>query len=157
MLEIFNYSKNIKTPQTTIHFNSKTKGNENFIKQVATFIRQTKLSEIYDSVNAYYDPNNAHKTDGCNNVFKVSDAELYSFYTNDFNKLPWLIVIKLQKDMMLLKNIQLLDIIVKFLELWNNKEMIVKKSQIVLRKMFNSIVNMSIASNNDNDEKTLFI
>lgn len=155
MLEIFNYSKNIKTPQTTIHFNNKAKGNENFIKQVATFIRQTILSEIYDSVNAYYDPNNEHKTDGCTNIFKMSDTGMYPYYTNDFNKLPWLIVIKLQKDMMLLKNIQLLDIIIKFLELWNNKELIVKKSQIVLRKMFNSIINMSIASNNDNDEENI--
>ena len=152
--EIFDYSKEIKTPQMQIFFDKKTRENKNYIVQVMNYIRETLLNEVYESVNIYYDPNNENNND-VKNVFKNNDTDLYPFYTNDYKKLPWLMIIKLQKDVMLLKNIQMMDILVKFMELWSNKETIIKKSQTEIRDMFNSIVQMSFASNNDNDEENI--
>lgn len=151
--------KGVKTPQTYIYFNDKTKNDKGYIDQITTYVRQTKLNEIYDSIEVYYDPENKHKLENPN-IFKINDNR-YTFYTNNFNSLPWLLTIKLQKDMMLLKHIQLLDIIVKIIEMWTiitNKEKsskIIKKAQNNLKKMISNIIQMSIAQNDDNDEENI--
>ena len=155
MVEIFNYTKDIKTQQTILYFDEKTRTNKNYIYQVMNYIRETLLNEIYESINVYYDPDNNQVDKSVNNIFKIKDLDEYQFYSNDFSKLPWLIVINLQKNVMLTKNIQLLDIIIKIIELWNNKDTIIKKSQLDIRNMFNSIIKLSIASNNDNDDTNI--
>ena len=72
-------------------------------------------------------------------------------YSNNFNSLDWLVVINLQREEMLWKNIQLTDILVKILETWDKRYSITKKMQTDIKDVLDSITQISLASNNDNN------
>lgn len=149
IVEIFSNIKDIKTPISIIRFNEERRQNKKYVEQVSSYLRQTVLRDIYNSINVYYDPTNEHKFDNTTNIFNVSNKD--DKYTNSFYSLPWLVKIILQKDEMLFKNITLLDIVIQIYNMWMHDNTSIKKKHNKYKAIFDCITQISIASNDDND------
>lgn len=147
--EITSVTKDIKTPIMKIYLNEELRHNEKYIDQLASYLRQTKLNEIYNYIKIIYDPQNTYNIDKDLNIFKLKEPN--NDYSNNFNSLDWLVVINLQREEMLWKNIQLTDILVKILETWDKRYSITKKMQTDIKDVLDSITQISLASNNDNN------
>lgn len=147
--EIFNNTKEIKTPRMTLRFDKNYQDKE-FINQIKAYMKQTIMSEIRNDIEVYYDPDVEHKkSDNVENVFYQEKSNSDSCISN-IDILPWLIKIKFNKEELLLKKIELIHILSQIYNMWENRFENIKKNKDY-KLIFESIVKCGIASNNDND------
>jgi DNA-directed RNA polymerase beta' subunit len=148
--EILNYTKEIKTPRMILYFDKEYQDNKEIIDQVKAYIKQTILLEIRDSIEIYYDPKCEYKkNDNIGSAFYQTGSSSDSCIEN-MDSLPWLIRIKLSKEELLLKKIELINILTQFYTSWDNRFENIKKNR-ELKILFESIIKCGIASNNDNN------
>lgn len=151
IIEIISNSKNIKAPSMRICFEKELQNDKRKIEQIKAYIKQTTLKEVRNNIEVYYDPNNDFsKTDNIGKAFYKKDVQSDSYVSN-INHLPWVIRIKFNKEQLLFKNIELIDILSKFYEVWENRYDNIKRLQKELKQVYECIVKCGIASNNDND------
>jgi DNA-directed RNA polymerase II subunit RPB1 len=157
MKELFHYSKNIKTPQMKIFLNDNIKNNKNIAYKIVSNIEFTTINHLRKQLDVYYDTNPYKKNgimqqDNVTNLFH-SINNTKNKCSEDINNLPWLIRIELDTEMMMLKEVTLLDIKSKFCNNWEKRFMdtktLIKDERTILEK----ITQCSILSNNNNDKQ----
>ena len=136
--EILNNTKENSTPGMVIRLDKDHLTDKIYGEKISTYLKQTILSEVRDIIEIYYDPKVEHKQkDRIGRTFNLTSEE-----QND--KLPWLIKIHFNREELLLKNIELRDILVQFVnEIENNTN---KKLSFL-----SSINKYSISCNDTND------
>lgn len=143
IIEIINNTKDIKTPRMIIKFKNEFKQNDKYAQQIKNHIKQTILSEIRDSIEVYYDPLKQ---------FEKKDNIINNFGKKNNILLKWLIRIEFNKEELLSKNIELLDIISQFYHVLKNKAETIKKITKDFKNLNESIMECDCLSNNDNDD-----
>jgi DNA-directed RNA polymerase beta' subunit len=150
--EIFSLTKNIKKPYMTLYFDKEHSTKKDFAYKIASYIKLTKIQDIRNSIEIYYDDNplaedGFTKQDNITNVFGKNSNKL----SNEYD-LTWLLRITFEKEKMLTKEITLLDIKSQLLTSWLNfvkdKKSVDKDKKIILDK----ITQLAILSNTDNDD-----
>lgn len=154
MKEILSFSKNIKTPIMSIHM--KRNSSKASAEKLASHINYTILSDIKKQISVYYDPQPYAKKgfmekDNVYNIFRSYNATKYSCSQNP-QSLPWLLRIELNREMMLDKDITLLDIKSKFCNFWENRHILTKGAKREDKQLFEKIIQCAVLSNNDSED-----
>jgi DNA-directed RNA polymerase beta' subunit len=115
--ELVHNSKNIKTPQMQIYFNSENENNQSNVKVISSYLPHLVIRDLLSNVQVYYLINNNEiatliKNDNTNVPFFINNQ------TTDVNTLPFIFRIELDFEKMLDKEITLLDIKTKFISHW---------------------------------------
>nr|QBK89339.1 MAG: RNA polymerase Rpb1, domain 5 [Mimivirus LCMiAC02] len=153
--EILGCSKKMKTPMMTIYLEKEHRHDKEMANKIASSIENVKMINIRNKVDVYYDPNpkgkdSIMKKDNVYNLFSSKKQSKYSCQSS-ISELPWLVRIELNKEMMLEKDINMMDIKVSFCDQWerrfDNMRGIKKEKKALLQQ----IGYCAILSNNDND------
>lgn len=152
--ELFNLSKNIKTPQMIITLNDEYYKNKDMAQKIASYIRYTTLGQIINKIEIYYDPYPTNKgsfmeKDNVNNVYYTHNT-IKTSCASDINNLPWLIRIELNREKMLDKEVTLLEIKSKFCNQWEKRFNDNKKKEE--KPILDRILQCALLSNTDNDD-----
>lgn len=153
--EVFSLSENIKQPLTYVYFHEKY-NNKNYVNKVASFIKYTTLEEIRTNINVYYDPEPYEKggfieQDNVYNVFK-SYHQSRNSVANSIEGLNWLVRIEFDKDIMLNKEVTLLDIKTKICYEWEHRYDNSKSLKRDKKALLDKINQIAVASNDENDD-----
>jgi hypothetical protein len=154
--ELISFSTKMKTPMMTIYANKKYRKDKNMVERIASSIKNTTILDIRNDVNVYYDPMPRRKggfmdKDNVYNIYHSSTLTKRSCQS-DINTLPWLARVELNREMMLDKNITLLDIKSMFCEQWENRYANLRGMKKDKKKLLDRISQCAILSNNDNDK-----
>lgn len=153
LVELLGLSKNIKKPTMTVYFNKDIMENEKIVHKIAAHMEYTTLHDLAMNVEIYYDPqpfNNSYRArDMVTNDFKIL-APTKASCQNNIEDLPWLLVIKLDKEKMFDKNVTLLDIKSKFCTFWMSKLENPKSLKKNDRLLMDKVTQISISTNYDN-------
>lgn len=153
--ELFGVAKSQKTPQMVIHLENEFATNKDMAHKIASFIKNTTVSQVRGRINVYYDTDFSK-----DNKIMLADNVSHVFYKHDNEKikcqktidgLPWLIRIELDREKMIEKEITLLDFKTAFCSWWEKRlsdTKSIKKDEI---KIMNKIVQLAVLSNSDND------
>lgn len=155
MNELLSFSKNMKTPVMIIHLEEEFKKNKEMAEKIASSIKYTSIEDIRKRVDIYYDPFPTNKDsfmekDNVYNVFNVHNPSKYSCQS-DFQNLPWLMRIELDREKLMEKEITLLDIKSKFCNFWERRYIDSKGMKKEDKALLEKVTQCSILSNNDND------
>lgn len=148
IIELINNTKYIKTPRMIIRFKEEFKKNDKFAQQIKNHIKQTILSEIRDKIEVYYDPEKQFEQQ--DNIMNYIENKTNNEKSKNTD-LKWLIRIEFNKEELLNKNIELLDIVTQFDNVWTNRSEIIKKKSKEFKSINESIINCKCYSNNDNN------
>tara|TARA_B100000900_G_scaffold415988_1_gene448322 strand:+ start:2393 stop:6925 length:4533 start_codon:yes stop_codon:yes gene_type:complete len=115
--EILSLSENPKNPSCTIYFNELIKHDQNKVKEYINNLEHTKLREIVDTAEIYFDPNDSSSQVNDDNeiVKKYNELEKLldecdTSYDDSKEKSKWVIRLSMNKTEMLDKNITMEDI-----------------------------------------------
>lgn len=162
MKELMGYSKNIKTPKMFIYLMPELMNDINIANKIANHLKFTTIYDVRKSVSVYYDPEpdspgGFMEQDDIKNVFHNINTGK-SKNTINYNKLPWLLRIKFDREKMFRKDITLLDIKTKMCNEWEKKYQDIKYLKREEKNIFDKIINVSVLSNSDNSlEPTMHI
>ena len=117
--EILSLSENVKNPSMTIYLKSFEEQNQEKAKQIMTQLEHTKLADITNSIQIYFDP------DDLNTLIHRDQTMIHQYHAfqtmvkeclnlsmddKDENECKWIIRIELNKETMLDKNITMDDV-----------------------------------------------
>ncbi len=150
--EVLSVSKSIKEPIMTMYFTEKFRKNVKYVNKIAAHIKSTKIIDIRNRIELYYnpDPTNMCKTDNCYNIFSVAHPTKSSCL-NSIEDLPWLIRIEFNKDKMLSNEISLLDIKTSLCVAWEKRFKDIKNIKREKKQLYDKINQMAVVSNSEND------
>ena len=153
--ELLSFSKNPKMPRMSIYLKENLMENKAIANKIASYIKYTTIYDLSKKIEVYYDPlpfdNSFRKKDNVVKDFKVLNATKTSCQ-NDITLLPWLYRIELDKELMLEKNVTLLDIKSKFCTFWGQRLSDPKNLKKEDRLLIEKITQTSISTNYDNSE-----
>jgi DNA-directed RNA polymerase II subunit RPB1 len=152
--ELISYTKKPKTPQMFIYLNKEVKESREIAQKIGSFLEKTMFGNIRGNLYAYYDPNpNAKDSwtahDNIGEPFYSKKLSRNSCQANIEN-LPFLIRVEMDKEMMLKKEVTLLDVKAKFCMWWDRRHVRVKKKDKKLAAL-KKITSFAMLSNMDND------
>jgi len=153
--EVLSVSENIKEPIMKLYFNKKY-NNKIYTNKVLSYIKYTTLAEIRTRIDVYYDPDpymegGFAEKDNVYNVFKTYH-QTRSSASNSIEGLNWLVRVEFDRDSMLNKEVTLLDIKTRFCQEWEKRYDDMKSMKRDKKALLEKIVQIAVASNNDNDE-----
>ena len=153
--ELISFTKKIKTPIMMIYLDKKYRKNKNMANKIASSIKNTTISDIRDNINVYYDPVPKRKggfmdQDNVYNIYYSHNPSKRSCQSN-IDILPWLIRVELNREMVLDKNITLLDIKSRFCDKWEQRFVNLRGLRKEKKKLLDKITQCAILTNNDND------
>lgn len=157
MKELLSVSKKPKTPQMVVYLTDEYMNNKDMAHKIASHIKHTTLGDIRGIINVYFDPNPSAKgsimeKDNIKQVFfhhKGSRTNCQS----DITGLPWLMRIELDREKMLEKEVNLLEIKSKFCNWWEKRYADSKSIKKEEKKVINKITQLAVLSNSDNDSQ----
>ena len=144
--ELVHNSKNIKTPQMQIYFNSENEMNKNNVKIISSYFKHLIIRDLISVVQVYYLTNN----NDINILIKNDNTTMPFFINNqttDINSLPFVFRIELDIEKMLDKEITLLDIKTKFISHWQKYFMNLKNLKKHDKEIISVISRCAILSN----------
>ena len=144
--ELVHNSKNIKTPQMQIYFNSENEMNKNNVKIISSYFKHLIIRDLISVVQVYYLTNN----NDINILIKNDNTTMPFFINNqttDVNSLPFVFRIELDIEKMLDKEITLLDIKTKFISHWQKYFMNLKSLKKHEKEIISVISRCAILSN----------
>jgi DNA-directed RNA polymerase II subunit RPB1 len=155
MNELLSFSKNMKTPQMIIYLEEKLRSNTMIANKIASSVKYTILKDLIKSVNIYYNPDPNKKDsfmdrDNTSNIFHSYKPSKYSCQS-DITNLPWLMRIELDRETLMDKDINLLDIKSKFCNFWEKRFNDTKGMKKDEKQILEKITQCAIISNNIND------
>ena len=123
--------------------------------KIASSIENTKMINIRNNVDVYYDPyydkkDSIMKRDNVYDLFSSKKQSKYSCQSS-ISELPWLVRIELNKENMLKKDINMMDIKVNFCDQWEKRFNSMRGVKKEKKKLLEQISYCAILSNNDND------
>ena len=150
--ELIDINKNIKSPIMDIYAIESISSNELKVLQLRSALKYTSLYDITKRVQLIYDPlpkNSNSKTvlDKVNNPLFLSMKKKM-----DIEKLPLLYRFILDKESLLDKSINMLELKILFIKFWKNKVMDMKGLKRQEKDILNQVNNICIISNKDGDE-----
>lgn len=119
--ELFNITKNPKTPSLTIYLDEEYRVNEEQAKQVLNKIENTTFLYFVKNTSIYFDPNIKDTLIEEDSEFI---SEYYSFYDNeeDLNTVsPWVLRIEIDPLFLINKRMSMFDIYMLLVEKYKNK------------------------------------
>ena len=118
--EVLSATKKIKSPYLTIYLSDEYKYNKFKAKQVINDIAITKIRDLIISTEIYYENNNiVNNTDNTlESVYNIFDQLDTIDESSEIN--PWVLFIKINKKILLDKNIKMLDIYYVIISKFNN-------------------------------------
>ncbi len=143
MNELLTISKLPKESQMNVVLKEEYKTNKDIADKMASYMRHTTLGELRTKVDIYYDPKNTIL-----DINKINTS--FCDKSQNFNNVPWLYKIEINKDKLLERYITLLDIKSKLCNWWLNKNLIIKKEE---KKILNKITQLVVLSSEENDDK----
>jgi DNA-directed RNA polymerase II subunit RPB1 len=157
IIELISLSKIIKTPQMILYLEKEHMENKKMSNKIASYINHVTIGSMKSSMKIIYDPNPLKE-----NGYRKKDNIMDNFYSQskngcqvDFENLPWLFRIVMDKEKMLEREATLLDIKSNFCnswEKWNNDPKLLKKEE---KNIIEKVTQCSISSNNDNDDELI--
>ena len=155
--EILHYSKDIKTPQMILYFDSNISTDRSKVNKVSSYLTYLNIKELINSAEIYYDTG---YNDDLSNLIN-NDKVLNPFFINnqkiDISSLPFVFRIKLNMEKMHDKEITLLDIKTKFISHWTKNFTNYKNMKKNEKEIFTKISRCAILSNNDIDDQIIHI
>ena len=145
VVEIAAVSKNIKAPYISVILESKYSKMKDIAIKISSHLKYTTLSDLASEVELHYDP--GMDKNGVDRIFKGGKGK--GGCQKNIKGLPWILVIKLSKEKMIVRNVKLLDIKSSICDNWVNRWSdgnIKKDAKIVYSK----ITKCAILSNYDN-------
>ena len=154
--ELFSVSKNIDTSQMTLYLKDEVKDKTNLINKIAYDLKYTLFDEIREKIDVYYDPNatfdgELSKKDNIIPVTFSSDDDSNDGCQSNISTLQWLLRIEINREKMIEKEINLVDITSSFCKWWENKHVNLKNNKKEERKVLSKITRLAVFSNSDND------
>ena len=152
--ELTRATKNIKTPEMSIYLKEEIKKDRDKVNIIASNIMYTTISDVMEEYEVIYDLNTKEEA-GFTKLDKVSIPFYISIKnTNEnFELMPWLLRIKLDRNKMIENNVTTLEIktnYIKFLKSYFNDIKTLKR----LDKQILSLISSScILSNFDNNDQ----
>lgn len=147
--EILSYTKEIKTPQTTIYFDNSIHTDKKKVNVIASSLKKLTIGELIDSAEIIYD---ANMNDTVSNIVK-NDNVKNPFYINNnkvsLDSMPFVIRLKMNIEKMLDKETTLLDIKTKFITYWY-KNFADTKNLKKYKEIITNIDALAILNNSDN-------
>lgn len=157
IIELMSLAKAIKTPQMILYLKKEHMDNRGMVNRIAAYVNHVTIGSLRQDIQCIYDPNPS-KPDG----YREKDNIVGSFYSQskngcqaDFENLPWLFRIVMDKEKMLEKEVTLLDIKSNFCnswEKWNTDPKSLKKEE---KAIIEKVSSCSISSSSDNDDKQI--
>ena len=150
--ELIKVTKNIKTPIMNIYLNKDNYQDKKKALHIASKINYTIISDLIDNYDIIYD------IDTNNGGYTEKDKTVNPFYVDiktsskKYENMDWLLKIVLNKDQMIIKNINLIDIKTKFLKFWKNCYNNIKGIKKDVKEIISSISSCAILSNYDNSD-----
>ena len=151
--ELLNVSKNPKNPN--MHIYLELDKNIDLAHKIAAQLKYTIFGDIRDKLDVYYDPypdepDSIMQNDNVKNVFYSHDG-VKSSSKNDYNNLPWLFRIEINREKMMEKEVTITDIKSKFSHWWEKRTFDAKNIKKEEKKVMSNITKIAILSNSDND------
>jgi len=118
ILELLSYSKNIKTPITTIYYKDGINTNKGEVNRISSYYKHLTIDELIKSVEIIYDTNG---TDELSKLIKDDNVTNPFFINNQkaqLNSLPLVFRFKMDLESMMDKETTLLDIKTRFISYW---------------------------------------
>lgn len=155
--ELMGVSKKPKAPTMLIYFTPDLAGSKDMAHKIASHIKHTTLGEVRGNIQVYYDPNPNAKgsimeKDNIKQVFQHHKGTRTGCQ-QDINGLPWLLRIELNREKMLEKEVNVLEINSKFCSWWEKRfgdNKLMKKEE---KKVISKITQLAVLSNTDNDKQ----
>jgi DNA-directed RNA polymerase II subunit RPB1 len=149
--ELIDINKNVKTPIMDIYALNTINSNELKMLNLRSAMKYTSLYDITKSVQLIYDPlttnpDSKHILDNVSNPLFVSMKQ-----KTDLNKLPLLYRFILDKESLLDKSINMLELKILFIKFWKNKVMDMKGLKRQEKDILNQVLNICILTNKDGD------
>jgi DNA-directed RNA polymerase II subunit RPB1 len=139
-----------------IYLNNNIRESLDMANKIASHIKYTTLQDLRDKVDIYYDPDPYAKDgfmekDNVFNIFYGHNPGKHSCQP-EINNLPWLIRMVINKEMLLQKDITLLDIKATFCNNWERRYKDNRGLKKEEKQLLEKITQAAILSNSDNDK-----
>lgn len=163
--ELLGYVKSITTPIMFIYIKPEFRNNKTLVSKIGASLKYTLVKDIASRINIVYDSENIFSSkDGMdsNSVFSINSSSSKI----NLKSMQWLFRIHLNREKMLMNDIEMLDIKTKFANFWdevmldnnNTKSITTKINNVcILTNYLNSdepMIHVRVELN-DIDEKTL--
>ena len=157
MKELLSVSKKPKTPQMVIYLTDEFMANKDMAHKIASQIKHTTLGDIRGRISVYYDPfpngkNSIMQQDNVKQVFFQHKGSKTGCQA-DINGLPFLMRIEIDREKMLDKEVNLLEIKSKFCSWWETRFADAKTMKKEEKKVITKITQLAVLSNSDNDKQ----
>jgi DNA-directed RNA polymerase beta' subunit len=154
--ELLSTSKKPKMPSMFIYFTSEFSRSKEMAHKIASHIKHTTLGEIRGKIDVIYDPhpdakNSIMERDNIKQVFHHNKGTRTGCQS-DITGLPWLMRIELNREKLLEKEVNLLDINSKFCSWWEKRFSDSKNMKKEEKKVITKITQIAVLSNTDNDK-----
>lgn len=139
----------------SMYLTKENRDNQELANKIASHLKHTTIQDIRKKIDIYYDPEPFDK-DGFmakDNVYNVFYSHTPSKNTTqtDIQQLPWLLRIEMNRELMMEKDVTLLDIKSKYSNNWELRYADVKGLKKEERVLLEKITQTAIISNSDND------
>lgn len=156
--ELFNASKNIKTPQMQIFMQDNISNNKEIAETISSTLKYLTFKDVIDNMEVIYDPfpdknESIVNKDNMTKPFKEDNPNKFSCQSR-INDLPWVIRIVNDKNAMMNNKITNLDIKSIFCKKWKNRYN-KKKVQSKIKKILEKISKIAIMSNKENENESI--
>ena len=153
--ELIDVNKNVKTPIMDIYSLDTINANELKVLQLRSALKYTSLTDITRCVQVIYDPvptSSTSKTvlDGVQNPLFLSIQK-----KTELDKLPILYRFILDKESLLDKSINMLELKILFIKFWKTKTMDMKGLKRQEKEILNQIANICILTNKDGNNNPM--
>ena len=150
--ELIDVNKVVKTPIMDIYALDEINSNELKVLQLRSALKYTSLYDITKNVQLIYDP--LPTSESSYNVLDNVSNPLFSSLKKktDLTNLPLLYRFNLDKESLLDKSINMLELKILFIKFWRIKTMDMKGLKRQDKEILNQVFNICILTNKDGDE-----
>lgn len=157
--EIIEVKENIATPTHRIVLKDKYRLNKKLAESIAGYLTYTKFYHIIQERRLYYDPYIEHfppTENGMEPTIMKDDGSPGTI--DDIKDCPWIAIFVLQREQMILRDIQMIDLIKSFYNNWKNKLTTEnkKKNKKANKKIIEPIMKCAVVTNYDTDDEPIF-
>ncbi|ADO67402.1 putative DNA-directed RNA polymerase subunit Rpb1 [Cafeteria roenbergensis virus] len=154
--EILNYSKNIKTPMASLYL--KEPNNDKLAFRITNYLNQIKIGDLIHKAEIYYYNDTNSNLD---EILKNDNVENPFFFNNqrkNIDQFPWVFRLELNREILLDKDVVLLDIKTKLTLFYYNVIQDIKSMKKDQKEIWENIIGGAVLSNQDtSDSPTVHI
>ena len=152
--ELMRATSNIKTPVMNIYLDKNIRNNKDKVNVIAASIQYTTIKDLIISYEMIYDVH-TDASGGYTDIDKVSNPFFVNLKssTKKYESMPWLMRIKLDRNKLIEKNVNALEIKTSYIKFFKNFLGEAKGIKRTDKKILTSVIGSCILSNYDNSEE----